>query len=558
METAEDLFALAEELKQEKKLYFTGKYEEGSLAGLYFARGEKVVYADAIDLNFYAFLSEVFECKAEKVVDDAKPLITCAEKFGTELKNIVMDTSLAGYILNPDAKDYSPLTLAMKNGVPIPETDEMEDADAVKACAVLERLSERLAILIENNGQTALLRDLEIPFAQVLSTMETEGFLVDAEGIKAYGEKLKERIDEVTKRIYTLVGKEFNINSPKQLGVALFEDLELPYKKKTKSGYSTNAEVLEGLVDLHPVIADILEYRMLTKLNSTYCEGLLKVILPDGRIHSSFNQTETRTGRISSTEPNLQNIPVRTELGSELRRFFIAKEGYTLVDADYSQIELRVLADLAQDENMMRAFNKEEDIHAITASEVFGVPLEEVTSAMRRSAKAVNFGIVYGIGAFSLAKDIGVTRAEADSYIKGYLLHFSGVDRYMKQVIEQAKKDGFVTTSFGRRRYLPELNSSNHMMRAFGERVARNMPIQGTAADIIKIAMIKVYRRLKEEKLRSKLILQVHDELIIEAHDSEAEYIKELLKEEMENAVTMGVKLKADVGCGKTWLDAKA
>ena len=388
--------------------------------------------------------------------------------------------------------------------------------------------------------------------------METEGFEVDAEGIAAYGEELEKDIDAISAQIFDLVGKEFNINSPKQLGVALFEDLGLPCKKKTKSGYSTNAEVLEGLQDKHPVVPLILEYRTLSKLKSTYCDGLLKVISTDGRIHSSFNQTETRTGRISSTEPNLQNIPVRTKRGVELRKFFKAKEGFTLVDADYSQIELRVLADIAADENMLSAFNENMDIHAITASEVFGVPLEQVTSEMRRSAKAVNFGIVYGIGAFSLAKDIGVTRAEADSYIKGYLLHFSGVDSYMREVIEQAKKDGFVSTGFGRRRYLPELNSSNHMMRAFGERVARNMPIQGTAADIIKIAMIKVYKRLEREKLQSKLILQVHDELIIEAADAEAAYVQTLLKEEMEHAVELRVKLKADVGCGKTWYEAKA
>ena len=559
-EVCDELFNLSEKLKSEKKIYFSGKYEGETLAGLYFLIGEKVVYADAVDLGFYSFLSDVFESDAQKVVDYSKPLISCAQKFSTEIKNIVMDTSLAGYIIDPDSKDYSPLNLALKNDIPCPSVEgaENENEDEIKSCALLKRLDEKLGLIIENNNQMPLLTELEIPFAKVLASMETQGFLVDAQGIEQFGQKLKSRIDEITERIYELVGREFNINSPKQLGVALFEDLGLPCKKKTKSGYSTNADVLESLVDKHPVIPEIIEYRTLTKLNSTYCEGLLKVILPDGRIHSSFNQTETRTGRISSTEPNLQNIPVRTELGAEMRKFFIAKEGYTLVDADYSQIELRVLADISGDENMKSAFNNDEDIHAITASEVFGVGLEEVTGEMRRRAKAVNFGIVYGIGAFSLAKDIGVTRAEADSYIKGYLLHFSGVDRYMKEVIEQAKKDGFVTTSFGRRRYLSELKSSNGMIRAFGERVARNMPIQGTAADIIKIAMIKVYNRLIAENLKSKLILQVHDELIIEAEDSEAEYIKKLLKEEMENACEMGVKLRADVGCGKTWYEAKA
>ncbi len=556
-EIAEDLSALADTLKQSDTIYFCGAYEADSLCGLYFALENKVIFADAVDLNFYAFISEVFESDAKKVMDNVKPLYTAAEKFGTDLKNVVMDISLAGYVLNPDAKSYAPSVLALKNDVPTPQTEESDREQAIKDCAVLPVLSEKLKIQIENNEQSALLNELEIPFAKVLSSMETEGFLVDKEGIAVFGEKLAVRIDEITKEIYTLVGKEFNINSPKQLGVALFEDLALPCKKKTKTGYSTNAEVLESLRDKHPVIDLVLEYRSLTKLKSTYCDGLLKVISPDGRIHSSFNQTETRTGRISSTEPNLQNIPVRTELGVEMRKFFIAKEGYTLVDADYSQIELRVLADIAGDENMIKAFNEDEDIHAITASQVFGVPLEDVTGEMRRSAKAVNFGIVYGIGAFSLSKDIGVTRAEADSYIKGYLDHFSGIDRYMKEVTKQAKEDGFVKTSFGRRRYLPELNSSNHMLRAFGERVARNMPIQGTAADIIKIAMIKVFDRLNRENLKSKLILQVHDELIIEACDDECEYIKTLLKEEMENACKMRVKLRADVGAGKTWYSAK-
>ena len=557
-EIAEDLSALSQKLKEQPMIYMSGEYADDSLSGLFFATDGAVVFADAIDLNFYAFIAEVFESDTPKAVDNVKPLFTAAEKFGTALKNVVMDTSLAGYILEPDAKDYSAQALAFKYEVPAPETDESEREESIKSCAVLPVLCEKLRILIENNQQSSLLNDVEIPFAQVLASMEIEGFLVDKEGIIAFGEQLGVRIEEITAQIYEMVGKEFNINSPKQLGVALFEDLQLPCKKKTKSGYSTKAEVLEGLVDAHPVIELILEYRSLSKIKSTYCDGLVKVISPDGRIHSSFNQTETRTGRISSTEPNLQNIPIRTKLGMEMRKFFLAKERCTLVDADYSQIELRVLAAIADDENMKKAFNEGADIHAITASEVFGVPPEEVTGEMRRSAKAVNFGIVYGIGAFSLAKDIGVTRKEADSYIKGYLDHFSGIDRYMQEVITKAKEDGFVSTTFGRRRYLPELKSHNGMIRSFGERVARNMPIQGTAADIIKIAMIKVYRRLKAEKLKSKLILQVHDELIIEASEDESEYIKDLLKEEMENACQMGVKLKADVGCGKTWYDAKA
>ena len=387
--------------------------------------------------------------------------------------------------------------------------------------------------------------------------MEREGFLVDAKGIENFGNELQIKTESLVSDIYDEVGYEFNLNSPKQLGEALFEKMGLPAKKKTKSGYSTNADVLEGLASDYPVVAKILEYRTLAKLRSTYCEGLLKVIGEDGRIHSKLNQTETRTGRISSAEPNLQNIPVRSELGREMRKFFKAKDGCVLVDADYSQIELRVLAHMANDKNMIDAFNNGDDIHAITASQVFNMPLMMVTPLMRSRAKAVNFGIVYGIGAFSLSKDIGVTRAEADSYIKGYLAHFSGVRKYMNDVVENAKEKGYVETVFARRRYLPELTSSNAMMRAFGERVALNMPIQGTAADIIKIAMIKVYNCLNEQCLDAKLIMQVHDELIVEAPESEAQIVAGIVKREMENAVKMRVEMQADVGIGKTWYESK-
>ena len=358
------------------------------------------------------------------------------------------------------------------------------------------------------------------------------------------------QIKNLEDKIYESAGGTFNINSPKQLGKVLFEDLKLPCKKKTKSGYSTNAEVLEGLRYEHPIVEMVLNYRTLAKLNSTYCEGLLKVIADDGRIHTNFNQTETRTGRISSTEPNLQNIPVRTELGREMRKFFCAKDGWVLVDADYSQIELRVLAHIAQDKNNY-------DIHASTASQVFNMPADMITPIMRSRAKAVNFGIVYGIGAYSLAKDIGVSNKEASLYIKNYLSHYSGVDEYMKNIVEKAKRDGYVETMFGRRRYLPELASGKHMLRAFGERVARNMPIQGTAADIIKIAMIKVNERIKKEGLRARLILQVHDELIVESPQDESMRVAMLLQEEMENAVKLDVPLTADAAIGKTWYDAK-
>ena len=402
-----------------------------------------------------------------------------------------------------------------------------------------------------------LLRDMEIPLAGVLADMESLGFEVDGQGIADFGAVLEERIAAIQQQITDAVGYAFNLNSPKQLAVALFEDLGLPAKKKTKTGYSTSAEVLESLRNAHPVVEMLLDYRTLSKLKSTYCDGLLKVIGPDGRIHSSFNQTETRTGRISSTEPNLQNIPVRQELGRELRRFFRAREGWVLCDADYSQIELRVLAHMAGDPTMIEAFNTGADIHRITASQVFDVPEEMVTPLMRSRAKAVNFGIVYGIGAHSLSQDLHVSYAEAKTYIEEYLRHYGAVAGFMDRLIEEAKTCGYAKTLYGRRRPLPELRASNGVTRSFGERVARNMPIQGTAADIIKVAMVRVHRRLSEEGLQARLILQVHDELIVEAPEGEAEHAAALLKEEMEGAAALSVKLAADVNIGKTWYDAK-
>ena len=389
--------------------------------------------------------------------------------------------------------------------------------------------------------------------------MEREGFSVDREGLEDYNDKIGSGLEESLKKVYELAGCEFNLNSPKQLSDVLFSEdkLNLPHGKKTKSGYSTNADVLESLRDKHPIINEILNYRALQKLKSTYCEGLLKVIDNDGRIHSTLNQTETRTGRISSAEPNLQNIPVRTEQGRELRRFFNAKEGFVLVDADYSQIELRVLAALADDKNMIDAFISGADIHSITASQVLGVPLDKVTANDRRKAKAVNFGIVYGIGAYSLSQDIGTSVVEADRYIKGYLANYSGVAAFMENSKISAKEKGYAETYFGRRRYLPELNESNAIRRGFGERVAMNMPIQGTAADIIKIAMIQVYERLKAECPEAKLIMQVHDELIIEAPEKDAERVAELLKNTMEHACELSVPFTVEVACGKTWYDTK-
>ncbi len=515
-----------------------------------------VLEADLTDLEQKAcFLELLSDVDIEKYLYSSKEVFAFALAHDTEVQNVKMDITLGAYLLNPSAKDYELHRLIQEYCATYNEAqgDDSLVSDSVNLISLCEKIATRLEI----NEQTALLDTVEIPLAEVLASMEQIGVLVDKTGIVQFNDMLTEKIADLQKTIYELAGEEFNINSPKQLGEILFVKLQIPAKKKTKTGFSTNAEVLESLANDYEIVRYILEYRTLAKLKSTYCEGLLKVIADDGRIHSCFNQTETRTGRISSTEPNLQNIPVRQELGREMRKFFKAADGNLLVDADYSQIELRVLADIANDRAMIDAFNEDTDIHAVTASQVFGMPMQLVTPLMRSRAKAVNFGIVYGIGAFSLSKDIGVTRAEADRYIKDYLHHYAGVDRYMKEVVEQAKKDGYVKTLFERRRYLPELASSNGMLRAFGERVARNMPIQGTAADIIKIAMIRVYRRLKQENMQAKLILQVHDELIVEAPEEEAERAAKIVSEEMENACKMQVRLKSDANIGKTWYDAK-
>jgi DNA polymerase-1 len=529
-----------------KELYiYSNSKSKGDIDYLYIIEENEIIKTTDVDT--------VLKSENKKYVYSSKELFAYANKKGFEIKNLVFDVTLASYLLNPNSSSYD---IDKLNGEYEVETYDGEDeflcniAPMIDLCNILEKK-------IEECNQKKLLNEIEIPLSNVLAGMENLGFAVDKQGIEDFGKMLKENIENLKSEIYNSVGREFNINSPKQLGVALFEDLALPCKKKTKSGYSTSADVLESLKNQHPVVSMVLQYRTLSKLNSTYCEGLLKVIGDDGRIHSSFNQTETRTGRISSTEPNLQNIPVRTELGREMRKFFTAREGWVLVDADYSQIELRVLADISGDKNMIDAFKNNQDIHAITASQVFNMPLDFVTGEMRSRAKAVNFGIVYGIGAYSLAKDIGVTNKEAKNYIESYLKHYSGIDKYMHDVVEKAKDTGYVETVFGRRRYLPELSASNGMTRAFGERVARNAPIQGTAADIIKIAMIKVDKRLKEENLEARLVLQVHDELIVECPSHESMRVAMILQEEMEKAVSLSVPLVADSAVGKTWYDAK-
>lgn len=532
--------------------------ETGGLGGFWAAVEGGAVLVRAESPAFSAILDALADCAVVKRTHDSKPLYAACAALGRPLSSIQMDTLLAGYLLNPLASGYALSRLSQEYGITAPSVEGYEGHEEdIPLIFYLSPLADVLQKALEEQNQMHLLQDVEIPLANVLADMETIGFEADKDGIAAFGQLLQERIEDIQAQITQAVGYSFNLNSPKQLAKALFEDLDLPAKKKTKSGYSTNAEVLESLRDAHPVVSMLLDYRMLAKLKSTYCDGLLKVIGREGRIHSSFNQTETRTGRISSTEPNLQNIPVRQELGRELRRFFRAKDGWTLCDADYSQIELRVLAHMSGDPTMTEAFNTGADIHRITASQVFDVPEDMVTPLMRSRAKAVNFGIVYGIGAHSLSQDIGVSYSEAKHYIDDYLTHYSAVAGFMDRMIDEAKETGYAETLFHRRRPLPELKASNAVTRSFGERVARNMPIQGTAADIIKIAMVRVHRRLKEEKMAARLILQVHDELIVEAPIEEAEKAAAILKAEMETAANLSVRLDVDVHTGKTWYDAK-
>ncbi|MBQ2758948.1 MAG: DNA polymerase I [Clostridia bacterium] len=548
-------------------IFFTALFAEDELKAVGISDEKNVYIVENTDLFFMSAVSELLKNKSiKKYVCNAKELYKYCFLNSIELNNVVFDTTLAAYLLNPNTSDFSLNVLALSYNIPFAELtfsdDEAkvffeENTDFCNNAAVLMLLSRRLEALINDNNQQELLSEIEIPLAKVLSSMEIEGIAVDTKGIEDYSKILEAKAKELEAKVFELAGEKFNINSPKQLGVILFEKLNLPGKKKTKSGYSTSADVLEGLADDYPIVSYILEYRTFSKLKSTYCDGLIKAVEADGRIRTTFNQTETKTGRLSSTEPNLQNIPVRTAVGREFRKFFKAKEGYCIVDADYSQIELRVLAAIADDNNMIEAFNSNTDIHSVTASKVFGVPLEEITSELRSKAKAVNFGIVYGIGAFSLSKDIKTTRSEAESFIKSYLSLYSGVDKYMKECIVSAKENGYVETLLHRRRYLPELSSSNGMIRAFGERVARNMPIQGTAADIIKLAMIKVYDELAEKVPEARLIMQVHDELMVECPENKAQEVCEILVREMENAIQMKVKLSVEAAVGKTWYEAK-
>lgn len=527
--------------------------------------------ADRLE-GYNELLRALFSGEIQKVSHNVKDLMHLLLDEGLSTDGFCFDTALAAYLLSPTDGSYELEKLgityfnqefpkAKEYLAPDafgPLADPAGPAEAMCAHAALAAaLYRALAPKLEELDMHELYYGLELPLCPVLAEMERAGMLVDRRALADFGILLDGRIQADEALIYELAGEEFNINSTQQFGRILFDKLGLPPVKKTKTGYSTNADVLEKLRDKHPIVEAVLDYRQLAKLKSTYVDGLTKVIAADGRIHTSFQNTVTATGRLSSTEPNLQNIPVRTELGAELRKMFVAPAGRVLVDADYSQIELRLLAHIAGDEHMIAAFRTREDIHTVTASQVFGVPPEQVTHEMRRRAKAVNFGIVYGISDFSLSQDIGVTRAEAKAYMEKYFEKYSGVHAYMTQVVERAKADGYVSTLMGRRRWLPELKSSNFNLRSFGERVALNMPIQGTAADLIKKAMLHVDSRLRREGLEARLVLQVHDELIVECPEGEAEQVQRLLAEEMEHVAELAVPLTAEAHAGKSWAEAK-
>ena len=549
--------------------------EAGTVYGLAVAKSnQNVVY-----LTCGGFVTEGYlEEQVQKLCDGLDTLITPDLKGllkhvrVPETKNCI-DTTIAAYLLNPLKNEYTyddlardilglmvPSTLDLLGKLKIKKAAE-EKPEALELMACYEAYAciaakNQLLEQLEDHGMKKLYDEIEMPLVYVLADMEKEGVRAEKAELEAYGAQLTGRISELETSIYEKAGETFNINSPKQLGVILFEKLQMPNGKKTKTGYSTAADVLERLAPDYPIVSEILEYRQLTKLKSTYADGLALCIAPDGRIHSTFNQTITATGRISSTEPNLQNIPIRMELGRLIRKVFVPKEGYVFIDADYSQIELRVLAHMSGDQNLIAAYQHAEDIHRITASQVFHTPLEEVTDLQRRNAKAVNFGIVYGISSFGLSQDLSITRKEAEGYIASYFETYPGIKIFLDRLVTDAKEKGYAETMFGRRRPVPELASSNFMQRSFGERIAMNSPIQGTAADIIKIAMIRVKQRLEREQLKSKLILQVHDELLIEAAADEEEYVKTLLAEEMRHAADLAVTLEVDVKSGRNWFEA--
>lgn len=531
---------------EDKRVYFSGK-----TAAVY-ADGEKLWLCDGTHvctLNTYENAAELIT-NIKLVTHDSKRLYKELSQYGIKANECCFDTMLAAYVLDSNRSNYALEELAR---IYLGDCDE-----ATAPVEMIYRLYGRLSELVEKQDCAKLLYNIELPLARILAEMELTGFKISVDGITEYGKELASAAEVLKERIYSMAGEEFNINSPKQLGEVLFEKMGLPASRKTKTGYSTDAETLQKLASKHAVIEDILDYRQVTKLKSTYADGLPKAADADGRVHSIFNQTGTATGRLSSAEPNLQNIPIKTELGKSLRRFFVPKSNdYVIIDADYSQIELRLLAHVSRDETMRDAFLSGRDIHTATAATVFGIDESEVTPFQRKKAKAVNFGIVYGIGEHSLSEDLGISRAEAKKYIESYLNGFPRVSEYLEQIKLKAREQGYVVTEFGRRRYIPELSSSNKNIQHFGERVAMNSPIQGTAADVIKIAMINVFNRLEESGIDARLILQVHDELILEAHRTCAEKAEQILIECMEGAASFSVPLKVEASIGDTWYDAK-
>ena len=570
--SAFEAFTLLDSLTESDRVFaLTGK----TVRVLCLMDGEEAycLYADDMGEAWNDVLARLFDGSINLALHDAKDTIKLLLQSGLDPRGISFDTALAAYLIDPTQSSYElpRLALACCNAM-LPDLDlddpaalsplggrEATEGAAARYLAAMREIFREMNDKIEQFGMRKLYYEIELPLERVLAEMENAGCAVAPEELRTFGERLETRIRDLVDGIYQDAGAEFNINSPRQLGEVLFERLGLPAPKKTKTGYSTSAEVLERLRDEHPIIAHILEYRRLTKLKSTYVDGLLAVVdTKDNRIHTHFQQMVTATGRLSSTDPNLQNIPVRTELGRELRRMFVAPDkDHVLIDADYSQIELRVLAHISQDKHMIGAFVAGQDIHAATASKVYHLPLDEITSAMRSSCKAVNFGIVYGISDFSLAQDIGVSRKEAAEFIKTYLDSYPGIENYMESIKQTAREQGYVTTLFGRRRAVPDIDSKNFNVRSAAERIAMNTPIQGTAADIIKIAMVRVRDRLKREGLESRLILQVHDELILEAPLREKDAAAKILTEEMENAFKMDAPLVAEANCGASWYEAK-
>ena len=530
-----------------------------------------ILRSDRFDGDWDALLRGLFSADIPKAAHNVKDLTRALLERGLPAEGFIFDTALAGYLLDATAGGYdlqrlfvaycgaelpAPAHLAKDAFAPLSDT-ATEEAALCSYTSAVAALYEVLPPKLEELGMTALLHEMELPLCRVLAEMELAGFRINESALAQFGIGLQERIVALEQSIYDMAGEKFNINSPRQLGIILFDKLQLPHGKKTKTGWSTNAEVLEKLRYEAPIVDKVLEYRQYAKLKSTYADGLLRAVSPDGRVRTSFQMTVTATGRLSSTEPNLQNIPTRTELGSEIRRLFVAEEGNVLVDADYSQIELRLLAHMAGDEAMQQAFLSGADFHTVTAAKVFHVPEAEVTHQMRSRAKAVNFGIVYGMSAFSLRQDIHVTVAEAKDYRERYFATYPGVKQYMTDIVETAKTQGYVETLYHRRRALPELKSANFVQRSFGERVALNRPIQGTAADIMKLAMLRVYDRLRRENLQARLIMQVHDELIVECPEAERETVEKLLRQEMEQVAALAVPLTAEAHSGKNWLEAK-